>query len=203
MALTSTDLASMKLPAAALVAAIVVAFVIVDLSVSKRDRAKEQLNAQSNALSEVQQRYHRSGEEVEFIHRYLPDYRQLQERGFVGSEQRVNWIESLRAANQRAGLSGVKYQLSAQDRFPYVSQTNPMSQQIRHSQMKLNFGLVHEGELMRLFRELEAQRSGVFALTGCSLDRGLKTGNPIPREANLTAECDISWLTIAPEGGNR
>lgn len=201
MALTSSDLASMKLPAAALVAAITFAIVIVDLSASNRDRAKEQLSAQDNTLREAQQRYHRSGEEVEYIHRYLPDYRQLQERGFVGTEQRVNWIESLRAANQRAGLFGVKYQLSAQERFPYVSQTNPMSQQIRHSQMKLSFGLVHEGELMRLFRELEAQRSGVFAMTGCSLDRGLMTGDPVPREANLNAECDISWLTIQPEAG--
>jgi len=126
----------------------------------------------------------------------------LQERGFVGKEQRVNWIEGLRAANQRAGLLGVTYRLSPQTGFPYVSRANPMAQQLRHSEMKLSFGLIHEGELMRLINAIQAQRAGVFALTACSLDRGLKTGSPIPREANLTAECELSWLTVQPEGGS-
>lgn len=200
MTLARKDLASMKLPGVVLLTALVVAFVLIDMSAATRDRTAQQLNAHRSALREAQQRYHRAGEEVELIRRYLPEYRQLQERGFVGPEQRVNWIEGLRAANQRAGLFGVKYQMSAQAPFLYVSQANPMARQIRHSQMRLSFGLVHEGELMRLFRELEEQKSGVFALTGCSLDRGARTGNPLPREANLNAECEISWLTIEPEG---
>lgn len=201
MALARKDLASMTLPGIVLLSALVIAFFLVDMSSAMRDRAAQQLNAHGSALREAQQRYHFAGEEVELIRRYLPEYRQLQVRGFVGPEQRVNWIEGLRAANQRAGLFGVKYQMSAQDSFPYVSQSNPMSRQIRHSQMRLSFGLMHEGELMRLFRELEVQKSGVFALTGCSLDRGARTGNPLPRETNLDAECDLSWLTIRPEGG--
>lgn len=200
MALARKDLASMKLPGAVLLSALVVAIFLVDMSSAMRDRAAQQLSAHGNALREAQQRYHFAGEEVELIRRYLPEYRRLQERGFVGPEQRVNWIEGLRVANQRAGLFGVKYQVSAQAPFPHVSQANPMSRQLRHSQMRLSLGLMHEGELMRLFRELEAQKSGVFALTGCSLDRGTRSGNPQPREANLDAECDISWLTIEPEG---
>lgn len=199
MALARKDLASMKFPGVVLLTALVVAFVLIDMSSTTRDRTAQQLNAHGSALREAQQRYHLAGEEVELIRRYLPEYRQLQMRGFVGPEQRVNWIEGLRVANQRAGLFGVNYQISAQAPFPHVSQANPMSRQIRHSQMRLSFGVMHEGELMRLFRELEAQRSGVFALTGCSLDRGAKTGDPAPREANLTAECHISWLTIDPE----
>lgn len=199
MALARKDLASMKLPGVVLLSALVIAFSLVNMSSIMRDRAAQQLNAHGSALREAQQRYHLVGEEVELIRHYLPEYRQLQVRGFVGPEQRVNWIEGLRVANQRAGLFGVNYQISAQAPFPHVSQINPMSRQLRHSQMRLSFGLMHEGELMRLFRELEVQRSGVFALTGCSLDRGRNTGNPVPREANLAAECDISWLTIEPE----
>lgn len=199
MALARKDLASMKLPGMVLLSAFVIAYVLIDMSSTTRDRTAELLNAHGNALREAQQRYHLAGEEVELIRRYLPEYRQLQVRGFVGPEQRVNWIEGLRVANQRAGLFGVNYQLSAQAPFPHVSQTNPMSRQLRHSQMRLSFGLMHEGELMRLFRALEAQRPGVFALTGCSLDRGPNSGNPVPREANISAECHISWLTIDPE----
>lgn len=191
----------MKLPGAVLLSALAVAYFLVDMSSAMRDRAAQQFNAQGSALREAQQRYQFAGEEVDLIRRYLPEYRLLQERGFVGPEQRVNWIEGLRTANARAGLFGVNYQMSAQAPFPHVSQTNPMSRQLRHSQMRLSFGLMHEGELMRLFRELDRQKSGVFALTGCSLDRGRNDAAPVPRAANLAAECDISWLTIEPEGG--
>lgn len=192
----------MKLPGVVLLSALVVAYFLVDISSAMRDQAARQLDAQGGALREAQQRYQFAGEEVELIRRYLPEYRLLQERGFVGPEQRVNWIEGLRTANARAGLFGVNYQMSAQAPFPHASQANPMSRQLRHSQMRLSFGLMHEGELMRLFRELDRQKSGVFALTGCSLDRGRNNADPVPRVANLAAECDISWLTIEPEGGN-
>lgn len=191
----------MKLPGVVLLSALAVAFFLVDITSAMRDRAAQQLGAQGSALREAQQRYQFAGEEVDLIRRYLPEYRRLQERGFVGPEQRVNWIEGLRTANSRAGLFGVNYRMSAQAPFPHVSQSNPMSRQLRHSQMRLSFGLMHEGELMRLFRELDRQKSGVFALTGCSLDRGRNAADPVPREANLTVECEISWLTIEPEGG--
>ena len=60
-------------------------------------------------------------------------------------------------------------------------------------------GHLHEGDLMRLFRALSAQQPGLFALNGCSLDRSGRMGAPLPKQANLTAECELSWLTVDPK----
>jgi hypothetical protein len=98
-------------------------------------------------------------------------------------------------------LFGVTYQLDARKPFPLIGQNNPMSQNLHNSQMKLSFGLVHEGDLMRFLQALAAQQTGIFILTGCALDRVARSDSPAPRQANLTAQCDLSWLTVDPGKG--
>ncbi|MEK6210716.1 MAG: hypothetical protein AABM64_10195 [Pseudomonadota bacterium] len=201
MKLTGTDLASLKLPFVVLAITIAASIALVKFSSGKRELAEMRHRSQLTALQDARSRYQRSGEERETILRYLPAYRQLEKQGFVGTEQRINWLEGLRAANGQAGLFGVTYQLDAQKPSPLVGQDNPMSRHLYHSQMKLSFGLVHEGDLMRFFRALEAQQTGMFMLTDCALDRAGSIDAPAPRQANLTAQCDLSWLTIDPGKG--
>jgi hypothetical protein len=69
--------------------------------------------------------------------------------------------------------------------------------------MKLSFGLVHEGDLMRFIQVLAAQRAGIFIVTGCALDRTGRNDSPAPRQANLSAQCDLSWLTVDPGRASR
>jgi len=201
MKLAAKDLAEMKLPFLVLVVVIATSFLLVRFSADKRLQIEMQHRIQYTALQDARSRYQRSGDERETILRYLPAYQQLENQGFVGTEQRINWLESLRVANSHAGLFGVTYQLDARKPFPLISQGNPMSQNLHNSQMKLSFGLVHEGDLMRFFQALAAQQTGIFILTGCALDRVARSESPAPRQANLTAQCDLSWLTVDPGKG--
>jgi hypothetical protein len=198
MKLTSKDISAIRLPALALVIAIAVSVGLVQLSSAKLQQAESQQRSQSVALQQARSRYHQSGEERETILRYLATYQQLEQQGLIGSEQRIEWLEGLRAANTEAGLFGVEYQIAARTSFPYLSKEHPAAQQVHHSPMRVTLGLLHEGDLMRFFRALSAQRAGTFALTSCAVDRGGRTGTPQPRQANLTAQCELSWLTIDP-----
>jgi hypothetical protein len=193
----------MKLPALALAIAVAASFAMVVFTSNQRKQSEMQYRGQLTALQEARTRYQRSGEERETVSKYLQAYRQLEKIGFIGSEQRLNWVESLRVANAQAGLFGVDYQMSAQGPFPFVAKDNPVSDRVKHSQMKLSFGVLHEADLMRLFDALTAQQPGLFALTGCSLDRAGRRGPPLPRQANLTAQCDLSWVTIEPAKGTQ
>ncbi|MGQ0578821.1 MAG: hypothetical protein ACT4PQ_07935 [Betaproteobacteria bacterium] len=200
MKLAAKDLAAMKLPLLLLAVAAAASFLLVEFSSDRREKAETQVRIESTALQDARSRYQRSGEERETILRYLPAYRQLENQGFVGIEQRINWLEGLRIANTKAGLFGVTYQLDPQKPFAVIGQSNPMSQHLRNSQMKLSFGLVHEGDLMRFFQTLAEQQTGVFILTGCALDR-VGRSEPEPRQANLSAQCDLSWVTVDPGKG--
>jgi len=198
MALTIKDLASMRLPVAILIATLVIAGILVKFSSEQQKTAEKQRRAQSTALKEARERYQRSGEEREAILRYLPAYRALQTEGLVGAEQRIEWIEGLRSANKQAGLFGVTYQLEARKPFPLLGQGNPASQFLQQSQMKLSFGLVHEGELMRFLQMLATQQRGTFFIRSCIIDRPARVDTPAPRQPNLNAQCELSWLTIDP-----
>src|SRR5512140_236829 len=114
MNLTSKDLGAMKMPAIALAIAAVVSFALIGFTSNQRTQAEVQYRDQLAALQEARTRYQRSGEERETVMHYIEAYRQLERIGFVGSEQRLNWVESLREANARAGLFGVDYQMTAQ-----------------------------------------------------------------------------------------
>jgi hypothetical protein len=199
MKLTSKDLGEMKMPLLALTIAVAASFAMVAFSSNQRSQAEKEFRDQLTALQQARTRYQRSGDERETVTHYLKAYRQLERIGFVGAEQRLNWVESLRAANAKAGLFGVDYQLTAQEPFPYVAKDNPVGDRVKQSRMRLTFGVLHEGDLTRLFRALSAQQPGLYTLNSCSLDRATRQGAPLPRQANLTAECELSWLTIDPK----
>ena len=201
MRLTSKDLGALKTPILALGIAVAVSFAMVAFSSSRRSQSEKQYRYHLTALQDARTRYQRSGNERETVTHYLQAYLQLEKIGFVGSEQRLNWVESLRAANAQADLFGVDYQLSAQEPFPNVAKDNPIGDRVKHSRMRLSFGVLHEGDLTRLFRALAAQQAGLFTLNSCALDRAGRQGAPLPRQANLTAECELSWLTIDPKDG--
>lgn len=199
MIMTLKDFASMRLPVAVLVASIILSAVMIKFSSMQNKAAETQRRSQAAALKEASNRYQRSGEEREAILRYLPAYRKLQSEGLIGAEQRIEWIEALRAANKQAGLFGVTYQLEARIPFNLADQGNPASQFLQQSQMKLSFGLVHEGDLMRFLGMLATQKSGMFFLQSCIIDRPVRIDTPAPRQPNLNAQCELSWLTIDPE----
>lgn len=196
--LTLKDLASMRLPLAVLAIVLLVSAAFIKISSAQHNAAEAQRRAQATALEDARLRYQHSGEEREAILRYLPAYRQLERQGFVGTEQRINWIEGLRAANKQAGLFGVAYQIDARKPFELVGQENPISQHLHHSPMKLSFGLVHEGDLMRFLETLAAQQTGMFFVTDCAIDRMARQETPAPRRPNLNAQCGLSWLTLDP-----
>lgn len=198
MALTLKDVTSMRLPVAILIAALVLSGVLIKFTLVQQKAAEEQRLAQTKAMNDARERYHRSGEEREVILRYLPAYRKLQSEGVVGAEQRIEWIEGLRSANKQAGLFGVTYQLEARKPFTMLGQNNPASQFLQQSLMKLSFGLVHEGDLTRFLQTLATQQSGMFFIRSCTIDRAVRNDAPAPRQPNLNAQCELSWLTIDP-----
>jgi hypothetical protein len=196
MKLTSKDFRAIKMPAIALAVAIAASVSMISYTSNQHSRSESRYRSQLSALEQARIRFQRSGEERETVVHYVQTYRQLENIGFIGAEHRLNWIDSLREANAQAGSFGVDFQITAQESFPYVPKDNPIANRIRQSKMVLTFGLLHEGDLMKLFRALVARQPGLFWITACSLDRAGKEGLPLPRQANLTAQCELSWVTI-------
>lgn len=194
------DLKTLQGPALVLLAVVLAGCAAVYYTSDVLQQAQRELARQEQALKEARNRLYQSGEEREIISRYLDRYLQLQRAGFIGEEQRINWLDGLRVANQRAELFGVDYQISEQRAYVHARDLEPGQLTLHQSVMKVKFGLLHEGDLMQFFGTLARSGAGVFHIDQCTVRR-LEAASAIRYQPNLGAECDLSWITLrAPSG---
>jgi hypothetical protein len=164
------------------------------------DNAQRGLTQREGQLREARLRIQNAGEEKDMIARYLDSYQQLARAGFVGDEQRINWLDSLRIANEEAGIFGVEYDISAQRPYAYASEFNAGQLLLQESLMRLRFSLLHEEDLPRFFNALARGSGSFFTIDHCVVRR-LKSGdaeNTLTFQPHLATECELRWLTVKP-----
>jgi len=199
MKFSSRYLNEIKAPLVALAAVVLGSAALVSWTRSEIAKSQRTLAAQEGQLREARTRFQRSGDERDLIVRYMPPYEDLRRQGLIGPEQRINWLDALRNTNQQTRLSGVQYQVSTQQTYPYAQELNAPKLGMAQSVMKLSLQLAHEGELLRFFRQLEAQGAGAFDINECLLERTTSADAPLNAQPNLRAECELAWITLNPE----
>src|SRR5690606_31649483 len=105
--MNTEDLQALRGPLILLVLVIAAAAGAVYYTHTLQQQAQAALMRQQGQLREAQTRMQRSGDEKTIIVQYVDQYRGLQQSGFIGDEQRFNWLDALRAANARTDLFGV------------------------------------------------------------------------------------------------
>ena len=203
MKLTGRHLDSLKAPLALLALVAIAGAAVVTFTRTQIIRDQRMLTAQESQLREARTRYQRSGDERELIVRFMGPYQELRGRGLIGPEQRINWLDALRASNRQAHLFGTEYQIGTQQPYPFAQDFNAPKLGMSQSVMKLTMRLAHEGELMRFIRALEAQNVGTFEINQCILERAAATTVTVRVQPNLVAECELAWITINPDPPER
>jgi hypothetical protein len=192
--MTQADLKAIRNPSLALLAVLAVAAFAVYYTDRLAVAARQQFAHQQTQLKDARTRLQKSGDEKEVIVKYLGTFQQLQKRGFVGEEQRINWLDGLRLTNQQADLFGVDYDISSQKPYPYAADLNPGDIRLNQSLMKLRFRLLHEEDLMRFLDTLSRQGAGIYTVDQCTMKR-LDIGTAVRYQPNISAECDLAWIT--------
>jgi hypothetical protein len=198
MKLSTRLLQALKLPLAALLIVGVSGASAVSWTRNQIKQHERTLAAQERQLAEARSRFQRSGEERDLIVRYLPQYHELRSRGLIGPEERISWLEALRAANDEANMFGTAYQISTQQAYAYANEFGAQQLGMAQSVMKLNLRLAHEGELMRFFRMLDRQKAGAFDINQCVLQRAATPSENLALQPHLSAECELAWITLNP-----
>ncbi len=190
-------LTTLQRPLGALAAVITIGAILLHYTAGALQSAQRVVAQQQNQLREARIQLNKSGEEKATIVRYLGKYQYLQQLGFVGDEQRINWLDGLRLANRETRLFGVDYQIGAQQPYPYAAELDPGQLTLYQSVMKINLKLLHEDDLMRFLGTLAQQGAGVFAVNQCVMER-LDPGDHLRNQPNLRAECELAWITLRP-----
>lgn len=188
---------TLAVPLFVLLIILIAALAMVKFSANRVEGAQRVLDAQSAQLREAQARVQKSGTEKELIVRYLPDYQRLDAMGFVGPEQRINWIDALRYANQKGGLFGINYDISARKAYPHAATMHPGQMTVSQSLMKLRLQMLHEDDLPKFLAHLSESNAGVFVVNACNLRRTSST-LAVRFQSNMSAECELAWITAQP-----
>ena len=195
--MNSEDLKALRTPLAVLVTMIALAGGAVYYTDKLAKAAVTDLTRQKGVLQTAQSRMRQSGDEKDTIVKYVESYRELEKTGFAGEEQRINWLDALRNANTRAGLFGVSYQIGIQHPYPNAAEFDAGSIALQESIMELDMRLMHEGDLLRFFDELRAQKVGLFDVKECTLVR-TDRAETLRNSPYLSAQCDLAWITARP-----
>ena len=192
-------LLALKAPLVTLITVIVIGASLhyyIDFALTK---AKRELAQQNSNLRDARARLQKARDENVIIERYLNNYQYLQQIGFIGDEQRINWLDALRFTNQQRRLFGVNYQIGAQQPYPYASELDPGQLTLHQSVMKVTVRLLHEGDLIPFLGMLAQQRAGVFSVDQCTMERVDISGSA-RNQPNVRADCELAWITLRPPG---
>lgn len=197
MNIVRKDLKPIQRPLAALVASVIFSTLLIGYAEGKFSVVADRVHMARISANEAKRRYQDSDIEKAMISQYLPEYKALQTRGFIGPENRLKWIDALRTVDRGLGNFGVQYQLSPQGTYKGPLSDEPVAARLRESSMEIRFGVVHEGHFLAFVAALEAQQPGIYSLRSCSLEPAHRD-KPQPRARNLNANCQIDWVTMQP-----
>ncbi len=177
---------------------VVVSGALLGTSFHFSEKMKRTFQRERSALFSVRAQYQNIDEEEKIIERYLPLYRDLESRGVIGQERRLDWIDTLRQASQRVELPVLRYVIDSQSVYEPNFIELGGAFQIYSSSMKLDLGLLHEEDLGSLFADLDANATGLYTVSSCNLRRNYDQREFIKRAdvTNVKAECGLRWLTI-------
>ena len=162
-------------------------------------QADTSLLAARKQLDEARKRVQQSGDERDMITKYVGPYTTVVQRGVVGEEERLNWVDARREANTESKLFGVEYEVGAQQPYAFATEVQSAGIPVQQSLMKLRFGLLYETDLLAFFRALEAQSPAAFAVNQCVLERISRDPSPPANAPTLKAECEVAWITIGAQ----
>lgn len=124
---------------------------------------------------------------------YSGEYAALEDNKIIGDEQRLDWIEGLEKLRRQNLVSDFHYNIAPQKNYTEIPPLDSGNFHIRYSEMKLQFDLLHEGQLPVFFDALRSQVKGRYQLEDCTLQRGVAAENASP---HLSAECGGGWITL-------
>ncbi len=132
---------------------------------------------------------------VDLYHRR---YLQFHDLGFVGRESRLDWIESLRTTTEELTLPRVSYAIEPQVMAiaPVQAMSSGDNVQIYRSSMRVEMGLVHELDLLRLIDELQGRAPGLIKVDNCELDWQVDEERRLQAGANIQASCGLKIYSL-------
>ena len=173
---------------------LLVSVVLLSLSATYRAREAQQLDMAHRTRSAATTLFNHAEAEKQEIRAYEPQFLALRQRGLIGEENRLAWIDAIRRSQEQRKLLPISYEISPQQALQVPLPMVMGQYHLRGSHMRLRMDLLHEMDLLNLFDDL--RQAGYFAVQDCTLKRQAAAGGASGAPPTLGAECELLWLTL-------
>jgi len=152
---------------------------------------------------DIQAKLARARDEQQELTEKLNRFQALRDRGYIGPERRLDWVEAIARIKTAHRILKLEYDFAPQRQvdagiLPGGGSVGGFD--IMSSQMRLQIFLLHEGELLNFLADLRGDlRSTVQALVhvrSCAIERLTPNDAERGSKAQLKAECILEWITL-------
>ncbi|MGH8699478.1 MAG: hypothetical protein ACREVS_23535 [Burkholderiales bacterium] len=156
---------------------------------AEQQAARAERGAEQNKLV-------RANDEAREIRERIVEYRKLVDRGVVGEERRLDWVDRINAIKAARKLADVKYSIGAQRAAQYPGIAGGGEVEFLASPMTLDMALLHEEDLFRFIGDLRSALSALVVVKACSVERTGEAAKARGLAPRLRAVCELDLVTI-------
>ncbi|HYQ94428.1 MAG TPA: hypothetical protein VEP70_06315 [Burkholderiales bacterium] len=197
MNVTRDDLRRLRMPLSATIILLVLAAASLIASGYYLDEARTAQDATRLTRVAAQERVLRVAEEEREIRDDLVYYEQMRQRGVVGEQSRLDWIESIARIKNDRKLFEIRYNFDAQRPVDYPGMVPTTSADFVVSRLRLDMLLLHEGDLLNFLADLQAGIKAQVSVRNCTVTR-IERGAPgaTTLQPRLRAECLVDLISV-------
>ena len=195
------DWSILKRPLILFCSCLTVSISLIGSSYYFNDKLSKEFNNNKRIFQSVSRRYLDVDKEETLLREFYPKFIKLYEKGVIGREKRLNWIETLRDAGEKIELPTLNYAIKSQEEFRPGYTINYGGYKLYRSNMELKLGLLHEGDLLKLIDYLNKNVAGLYTISECNFRLNSQEIKLDKNASNISATCLLQWVTIDLPGG--
>lgn len=197
MKFSNTDFHLMRWSFAAISTSILLSGAILYASIKYADYNQKDRRVAQDQMNDARKRLATAREDRENLSDFSKEYDTLKANKIIGDDHRLDWMEGLEKLRNQNLVIDFRYNIAPQKIYAAQPAVDSGNFDIHYSEMKLEFDLLHEGQLLNFFDALRRQIKGRYQLEGCTLQRAA-TGeeSATATGVNIKAECSGGWITL-------
>ena len=217
MKFSNSDFRLMRWSLAAVCASILLSSVILYSSSKYADSTKTGLSAAQSKMNDARNRLTMARQDRDNLSDFSQGYDTLEKNKIIGDDHRLDWMDALEKLRNQNLAIDFRYNIAPQKIYAPQPAIDNGNFDIHYSETKLQFDLLHEGQLLNFFDALRSQTNGWYQLEGCTMQRtsmNEETGGTtshstrLPEDGSqvagyataagphIKAECSGGWITL-------
>jgi hypothetical protein len=182
----------------------IVALVLVCAGIALLAVVDDMLKKSSSELARVrseriaiQTKLMQATDEEQLIRKRLAGYERLMQKGVIGDERRLDWVDAIQRIRNERKLFELKYSIDPWRPVDYPDFRNTGDVEFAVSRMRLELMLLHEGDLLNTLNDIKSRLAPHVVVRTCKLDRltdRFGAGGAVGPQ--LRAECGLDLITI-------